>query len=154
MNYDGGINSNNYFCWKFKIKTIPVGVLKRIDSSNPYLQTTVSKLRKTFGFTRRIFFSGFYSLETFVLNRAKTFETVWEILIYMSRWKRLKKKKILIFGKFICCYYQRCYPANEQLAHIRRCGVSVSSWEHAIPTSRYTRHFCIQIKNNYHNPVN
>ena len=38
---------------------------------------------------------------------------------------------------------QRCHPANKQKALTRRCGVSVSSRESAIPASRYTRPFCV-----------
>ena len=58
----------------FKIETIRVEVVNRMNSKDPCLQETVSKLRKTCSLTRRIFFyvflSDFYSLETFVLYRA------------------------------------------------------------------------------------
>ena len=85
--------------------------LNRVGSSDPSLLKTISKLRKTSGFTRRIFFyiflNDFYSLETFILYRwVKTFETAWEMLISTRGRKRLfQKTRISIFRRFICCYY-------------------------------------------------
>ena len=80
-------------------------------SNSFFHRETVSKRRKTCGFTRQILFGfliDFYFLETLVLCQVQTFETAWEMLMFTSSRKHLFwKTRIFIFGKLICCFYNQ-----------------------------------------------